>query len=87
MEEGEFILRIARSTAHYLQVIPSVLDTINSSKHKSTLDWFNSYYEIVFFPIAIMVDCGRQVEQRRRHRNSRNRPESVTRGGGSITSI
>ena len=44
MEEGEFILRIARSTAHYLQVIPSVLDTINSSKHKSTLDWFNLYY-------------------------------------------
>jgi len=23
---------------------PSVLDTINSSKHKSTLDWFNLYY-------------------------------------------
>ena len=47
MEEGEFILRIARSTAHYLQVIPSVLDTINSSKHKSTLDWFNLYYDDV----------------------------------------
>jgi len=23
---------------------PSVLDTINSSKHKSTLDWFNLYH-------------------------------------------